>query len=74
MTENNKFYSAYDLQTGRYMSSGLNSKTRQECVNALADYLNSDSQEDDGFVPPVESDVCAFEFEIHEHEEELEDD
>lgn len=64
-------FSAHDLQTGRIMASGRNSKTRQECIEGLAEYLNSDSEEGDE-IPATEKEVCSFEFEIIEHEDTIE--
>jgi len=67
-------YSAYDLQCGRYLCTGLNSKNQEELVNALADYINSDNEDPTCIIPSTPEDVCMFGFEIIEHEEELEED
>lgn len=69
------FYSAWDLQTREYIHSGRNSRTRQECVVALAEYLNSDREgdEDDPFCEETEEAVCVHEFEIHGHEDRIEE-
>lgn len=69
------FYSSYDKQCGRYMSSGGNSKTREECIAEVYDYLISDDEDD---VPDLtkntkEDWVLQNEFEIEEHEEEIEE-
>lgn len=40
------FYSAWDYQCGRFLETGINSKTKEECVNAVLEYLMSDSEED----------------------------
>ena len=65
-------FSVYDIQCARYMSTGLNSKTREEAIEAMKDYLSIDHSEKE--LEHVDEEYLGWlEFEIVEHEEELED-
>ena len=67
------YYSAYDQQCGRFMASGLNSETKEKCVDAVYDYLISDDEDDlpDLTKHTKEDWVLTNEFQIEEHEREF---
>lgn len=69
------YYSAFDLQNGDYFHTGRNSKSKQECVEDIFDWLMTDSEEDITKIKPKEKlgYVESYEVRIDEHKELLPD-
>jgi hypothetical protein len=73
------YYSVFNLETGNYMATGLNSTTEAEAVEAIFDYLYADMEDEDKDIADnFSSDekrkyVCGFVFRIDEHEQLLEE-
>lgn len=63
------YYSAFDLQTGDYFHTGRNSKSKQECIEDIFEYLMKDSEEDISKIKSREKlgIVEGFEVKIDEH-------
>lgn len=67
-------YSCLDHQTGRYMCTGRNSITKEECIKEMIEYINSDCMGDDELIEsPSEAILNELEFEIVEHDQAIED-
>jgi hypothetical protein len=74
------FYSAWDKQCGRYMATGLNSETKEECMEDVFIYLIEDdgTQEDEENFSQMTNEekedfILANEIEIEEHKEKIEE-
>jgi cytoplasmic iron level regulating protein YaaA (DUF328/UPF0246 family) len=65
------YYSAFDLQTGDYFHTGRNSKSKQECIDDIFDWLTEDSEEDLSKLSKQEKAemVSIYEVRIDKHKE-----
>lgn len=74
-----KYYSVYDLQNHRYMATGSNSKTKQEAMLDILNYIliymteaeiltiKEATQED----KELEAFISAYDFRIDEHNKKI---
>lgn len=74
------YYSIYDIQTRRYLYTGMNSSTKKECVECGLEFLTNDwGDEDLAIVKKVKGVgkraelLEGFELEIIKHKKEMDD-